>query len=85
MLRLTPPPCPFVAEAEFIEGFPSRIEGECVLCLDDNINTDGIYPGKYTYREDITDLEQAQARHLAATGCFVISASCQLSGRDGEL
>jgi homoaconitate hydratase len=48
------------ALSEFIGGFPSRIEGECVLCLDDNINTDGIYPGKYTYREDISDQEQAK-------------------------
>ena len=27
-------------------GFPERVEGEIVFCDADNINTDGIYPGK---------------------------------------
>ena len=34
-------------------GFPERIEGEIVFCDADNINTDGIYPGKYTYQDNI--------------------------------
>lgn len=36
-----------------LEGFPQSIEGELVLCNADNINTDGIYPGKYTYQDDV--------------------------------
>ncbi|QLG73990.1 hypothetical protein HG535_0F05020 [Zygotorulaspora mrakii] len=38
---------------EILEGFPSQISGELVLCDADNINTDGIYPGKYTYQDDV--------------------------------
>lgn len=41
------------ASVEILEGFPSEITGELVLCDADNINTDGIYPGKYTYQDDV--------------------------------
>ena len=40
--------------ADLIEGFPSSIEGRLVFCHQDNLNTDGIYPGKYTYMDDIS-------------------------------
>jgi len=43
-----------------IEGFPSHIQGEIVFCDADNINTDGIYPGKYTYRDDIKKEDMAK-------------------------
>ncbi|MEW6653039.1 MAG: homoaconitase [Bacteroidota bacterium] len=46
--------------AEVIEGFPSAIKGELVFCYQDNLNTDGIYPGKYTYNDDISPEEQAK-------------------------
>lgn len=39
---------------EILPGFPEQVEGEIVFCDADNINTDGIYPGKYTYQDDIT-------------------------------
>ncbi|KAL8696551.1 MAG: hypothetical protein Q9224_002737 [Gallowayella concinna] len=39
---------------EVLPGFPERVEGEIVFCDADNINTDGIYPGKYTYQDDVT-------------------------------
>jgi homoaconitate hydratase len=29
-----------------LPGFPEKVEGEIVFCDADNINTDGIYPGK---------------------------------------
>ena len=45
---------------EMLEGFPSEITGELVLCDADNINTDGIYPGKYTYQDDVTREKMAQ-------------------------
>lgn len=48
------------SEGEIIAGFPQQLQGRVVLCLDDNINTDGIYPGKYTYREDISPEQQAE-------------------------
>lgn len=34
-------------------GFPERVEGEIIFCDADNINTDGIYPGKYTYQDNV--------------------------------
>lgn len=37
-----------------LPGFPERVEGEIVFCDADNINTDLIYAGKYTYQDDIT-------------------------------
>jgi homoaconitate hydratase len=42
-----------------IPGFPEIIEGEVIFCHQDNLNTDGIYPGKYTYQDDITNEGQA--------------------------
>ncbi|OUM51878.1 hypothetical protein BVG19_g1014 [[Candida] boidinii] len=43
-----------------LPGFPESIEGELVLCDADNINTDGIYPGKYTYQDDVPREKMAQ-------------------------
>ncbi|CAI5759231.1 unnamed protein product [Candida verbasci] len=45
---------------EVLQGFPQSIEGELILCDADNINTDGIYPGKYTYQDDIPKEKMAQ-------------------------
>ncbi|NUN08185.1 MAG: homoaconitase [Ignavibacteriaceae bacterium] len=44
---------------EIIPGFPGSIRGELVFCHQDNLNTDGIYPGKYTYNDDFTPEQQA--------------------------
>ncbi len=46
-------------EVEFINGFPQFIKGEIIFCHQDNLNTDGIYPGKYTYVDDLTPKQQA--------------------------
>eukprot|EP01125_Pyxidicula_operculata_P003820 TRINITY_DN1522_c0_g1_i1.p1 TRINITY_DN1522_c0_g1~~TRINITY_DN1522_c0_g1_i1.p1 ORF type:complete len:689 (+),score=187.32 TRINITY_DN1522_c0_g1_i1:3-2069(+) len=43
-----------------LAGFPEVMEGDLVFCNQDNINTDGIYPGKYTYQENITPQKQAE-------------------------
>jgi len=43
-----------------LPGFVEKLEGELVFCHQDNINTDGIYPGKYTYNEDISPQQQAE-------------------------
>jgi homoaconitate hydratase len=42
------------ASAEVLPNFPSVIKGEILFCPADNLNTDGIYPGKYTYNDDMT-------------------------------
>ncbi len=43
-----------------IEAFPRSASGEIVFCHADNLNTDGIYPGKYTYIDDFTPAQQAK-------------------------
>ncbi|EAQ84224.1 hypothetical protein CHGG_10628 [Chaetomium globosum CBS 148.51] len=45
---------------DILPGFPEKVSGEIVFCDSDNINTDGIYPGKYTYQDDITRDTMAQ-------------------------
>jgi homoaconitate hydratase len=50
---------PSTARVEIIDGFPRQITGEIVWCHQNNMNTDGIYPGKYTYEDDITPEKQA--------------------------
>jgi homoaconitate hydratase len=47
-------------KVKILAGFSSEIEGELIFCHQDNLNTDGIYPGKYTYQDDITPAEQAK-------------------------
>lgn len=53
--KITPP-----AGLKIIAGFPEKIEGELIFCHQDNMNTDGIYPGKYTYNDDFTPQQQAE-------------------------
>lgn len=48
------------ASVEVLPGFPKSIQGELILCNADNINTDGIYPGKYTYQDDISREQMAE-------------------------
>jgi homoaconitate hydratase len=43
-----------------IDGFPKQINGNVVYCHQDNLNTDGIYPGKYTYIDDFKPEQQAE-------------------------
>ncbi|KAI6398699.1 mitochondrial Homoaconitase [Pyricularia oryzae] len=45
---------------EILPGFPERVEGEIVFCDADNINTDGIYPGKYTYQDNVSTEKMAE-------------------------
>jgi homoaconitate hydratase len=45
---------------EILPGFPEKVSGEIVLCDADNINTDAIYPGKYTYQDDVTVSKMAE-------------------------
>jgi homoaconitate hydratase len=48
------------AAVKIIKGFKPVIEGELIFCHQDNLNTDGIYPGKYTYNDDMTPQQQAE-------------------------
>lgn len=48
------------ASVSLMEGFPETLAGELLFCPADNLNTDGIYPGKYTYLDDFTPEQQAE-------------------------
>ncbi|MDY7109799.1 MAG: homoaconitase [Planctomycetota bacterium] len=46
---------------EIIDGFPKKVTGRALWLPVDNLNTDGIYSGKMTYRDDVTEEEMAAA------------------------
>lgn len=48
------------SEVKLIDGFNAKVEGELIFCYQDNLNTDGIYSGKYTYNDDMTPQDQAK-------------------------
>jgi homoaconitate hydratase len=48
------------ALTDILPGFPEKVEGEIVFCDADNINTDGIYPGKYTYQDNVSVEKMAE-------------------------
>lgn len=43
---------PAAADEPPVPGFDPVLSGEILFCDTDNLNTDGIYPGKYTYQDD---------------------------------
>lgn len=45
---------------KILDGFPTSLSGELIFCPQNNLNTDGIYPGKYTYIDDFTPQQQAE-------------------------
>jgi len=47
------------AGADIIDGFPESISGRGLILPRDNMNTDGIYAGKWTYRDDLTPEQMA--------------------------
>jgi homoaconitate hydratase len=65
-----------------VEGFPEHLEGRALWLDIDNLNTDGIYAGAMTYRDDVTDEEMAAAAMgnydpgfdgIAETGDIIVS------------
>ena len=44
---------------EIMAGFPSSVRGRVLFIDKDNLNTDGIYGSKHTYRDDMTPEEMA--------------------------
>jgi homoaconitate hydratase len=48
------------ADEPLLPSFPSVFSGPLLFAPQDNLNTDGIYPGKYTYQDDITLARQAE-------------------------
>ncbi len=47
-------------KVKIVPGFPEIIDGDLIYCYQNNLNTDGIYPGKYTYNDDFTPEDQAK-------------------------
>ena len=45
---------------DLLPRFPKSLEGELVFCHQDNLNTDGIFPSKYTYIDDFSPDQQAK-------------------------
>ncbi|TBU22648.1 homoaconitase [Dichomitus squalens] len=48
------------AEEPVLDGFPASFSGPLLFAPQDNLNTDALYPGKYTYQDDITLARQAE-------------------------
>jgi homoaconitate hydratase len=44
---------------EIMAGFPTKVRGRILFIDKDNLNTDGIYGSKHTYRDDMTPEEMA--------------------------
>ncbi|HVO74286.1 MAG TPA: homoaconitase [Ignavibacteriaceae bacterium] len=59
-IKTNPKPEGQKTAVKIINGFPEQIEGELIFCYQDNLNTDGIFPGKYTYIDDFTPQQQAE-------------------------
>lgn len=59
-VKVNPKPKRAPSKIKIIEGFPEAIEGDLIFCHQDNMNTDGIYPGKYTYMDDFKPEDQAK-------------------------
>jgi len=47
------------ASVEIMAGFPPSVRGRVLFIDKDNLNTDGIYGSKHTYRDDMTPAEMA--------------------------
>ena len=59
-IKVLPKPKREIKIVKIIDGFPEIMEGDLLFCPQDNLNTDGIYPGKYTYNDDFTPSDQAR-------------------------
>ena len=53
-------PSSLTEQVQVLPGFPASVSGRLVFVPKDNLNTDGIYAGQYTYREDMTPESMAK-------------------------
>src|SRR2546427_2665649 len=58
-IRRTEKKTPSAGSVEIIAGFPASVRGRVLFVDKDNLNTDGIYGSKHTYRDDMTPEEMA--------------------------
>ncbi len=59
-IKTNPKPKKGIPKIKIIDGFTESISGDVIFCYQDNLNTDGIYPGKYTYIDDFKPEDQAK-------------------------
>ena len=59
-VKANPGPLKAEGAVSILPGFPEALEGELLFCHQDSLNTDGIFPGKYTYIDDFTPRQQAE-------------------------
>jgi homoaconitate hydratase len=81
-IRVTPKAPVSASAVKIIDGFPQSIRGRALFLNKDNLNTDGIYAGKWTYKDDMTPAQMAEVifenydpnlRSLARSGDIIIS------------
>lgn len=53
-------PSPVASSDALLPNFPPLFSGPILFAPQDNLNTDALYPGKYTYQDDITPLRQSE-------------------------
>jgi homoaconitate hydratase len=47
------------APVGMLKDFPETLQGNLIFCHQDNLNTDGIFPSKYTYLDDLSEKQSA--------------------------
>jgi homoaconitate hydratase len=52
-------PAPGTDSVDILDGFPEKVSGRALFVNKDNLNTDGIYAGKWTYKDDMTPEQMA--------------------------
>jgi homoaconitate hydratase len=81
--RHTAKPQAAVGSVQIISGFPETVHGRALFMDRDNLNTDGIYAGKWTYKDDMKPDEMAAVifenydpnfRAIARTGDIIVGA-----------
>ena len=64
-----------------LPNFPIEFSGSILFCPEDNLTTDALYPGKYTYQDDITPTKQSEVvMENYDTGFASLAASIRASG-----
>ena len=80
-----PPPAP--ANVTLDARFPPAFAGSLVFAPQDNLNTDALYPGKYTYQDDITPARQAEVvmeNYDAGFAAAVAAERARLEAQGGD-
>ncbi|CAN5386296.1 hypothetical protein BH09SUM1_BH09SUM1_31810 [soil metagenome] len=58
-IRNAPAAPPSASAVKILPGFPAKLQGRALFLNKDNLNTDGIFAGKWTYKDDMTPPEMA--------------------------